>query len=66
MTRFLVIDDSKLENIEYELAAPIVYYRRGQREFLASDDGGFMLPNVVYGKASMAIRNHFMSGQWSP
>ncbi|MCV5232233.1 hypothetical protein OFC56_34265, partial [Escherichia coli] len=25
MTRFLVIDDSKLENIEYELAAPIVY-----------------------------------------
>ncbi|MCQ8200416.1 hypothetical protein NP568_24355, partial [Vibrio parahaemolyticus] len=26
MTRYLVIDDSKLENIEYELAAPIVYY----------------------------------------
>ncbi|MCV5689883.1 hypothetical protein OFN32_37305, partial [Escherichia coli] len=50
MTRFLVIDDSKLENIEYELAAPIVYYRRGQREFLASDDGGFYAkPNVVYG-----------------
>ncbi|EPZ2378347.1 cadherin repeat domain-containing protein [Vibrio parahaemolyticus] len=52
MTRFLVIDDSKLENIEYELAAPIVYYRRGQREFLASDDGGFYAkPNVVYGKS---------------
>lgn len=62
-----MIDDSKLENIEYELAAPIVYYRRGQREFLASDDGGFM-PSQMWctEKASMAIRNHFMSGQWSP
>ncbi|OQU49887.1 D-Tyr-tRNAtyr deacylase [Vibrio parahaemolyticus] len=52
MTRFLVIDDSKLENIEYELAAPVMYYRSGQREFLASDDGGFYAkPNVVYGKS---------------
>ncbi|WP_085343464.1 D-Tyr-tRNAtyr deacylase [Vibrio sp. ArtGut-C1] len=51
MTRFLVIDDSNLEDIEYELAAPIITYRRGVREFLATDKGGFYAdPNVVYGK----------------
>lgn len=52
MTRFLVIDDSNLEDIEYELAAPIITYRRGVREFLATDKGGFYAdPNVVYGKS---------------
>ncbi len=53
MTRFLVIDDSNLEDIEYELAAPIITYRRGGvREFLATDKGGFYAdPNVVYGKS---------------
>ncbi|HHF2904353.1 TPA: cadherin repeat domain-containing protein [Vibrio diabolicus] len=51
MTRFLVIDDSNLEDIEYELAAPIITYRRGVREFLATDKGGFYAdPNGVYGK----------------
>lgn len=51
MTRFLVIDDSNLEDIEYELAAPIITYRRGVRKFLATDKGGFYAdPNVVYGK----------------
>ncbi|HHX8526671.1 TPA: cadherin repeat domain-containing protein [Vibrio diabolicus] len=51
MTRFLVIDYSNLEDIEYELAAPIITYRRGVREFLATDKGGFYAdPNGVYGK----------------
>ncbi|HHF3018539.1 TPA: cadherin repeat domain-containing protein [Vibrio diabolicus] len=51
MTRFLVIDDSNLEDIEYELAASIITYRRGVREFLATDKGGFYAdPNGVYGK----------------
>ncbi|MCS0384687.1 cadherin repeat domain-containing protein [Vibrio diabolicus] len=51
MTRFLVIDDSNLEDIEYELAAPIITYRLGVREFLATDKGGFYAdPNGVYGK----------------
>ncbi|MCS0344998.1 cadherin repeat domain-containing protein [Vibrio diabolicus] len=51
MTRFLVIDDSNLEDIEYELAAPVITYRHGGREFLATDKGGFYAdPNGVYGK----------------
>ncbi|HHF2913085.1 TPA: cadherin repeat domain-containing protein [Vibrio diabolicus] len=51
MTRFLVIDDSNLEDIEYELAAPVITYRHGVREFLATDKGGFYAdPNGVYGK----------------
>ncbi len=51
MTRFLVIDDSKMEKVEYELVAPVITYRRGVREFLATNKGGFYAdPNVIYGK----------------
>ncbi|WP_337161515.1 cadherin repeat domain-containing protein [Vibrio alginolyticus] len=42
MTRFLIIDDSKMEKVEYELVAPVIIYRRGQREFLPSDKGSFL------------------------
>ena len=42
MTRFLVIDDSQMEKVEYELEAPVIIYRRGQREFLPSDKGSFL------------------------
>ncbi|HHX8313294.1 TPA: cadherin repeat domain-containing protein [Vibrio diabolicus] len=42
MTRFLIIDDSRMENVEYELVAPVIIYRRGQREFLPSDKGSFL------------------------
>ncbi|MDF2153603.1 cadherin repeat domain-containing protein [Vibrio sp. CAU 1672] len=50
MTRFLVIDDSGLEEGRYELTSPLIYYRRGVREFLASDRGGFYAdPDVTYG-----------------
>ncbi|MCL1143841.1 hypothetical protein [Shewanella gaetbuli] len=51
MTRFSVINDSALQdNTAYELVEPLIYYRRGQREFLADDNGGFYtLPDVTYG-----------------
>lgn len=42
MTRFLIIDDSNMEKVEYELVAPVIIYRRGQREFLPSDKGSFL------------------------
>lgn len=42
MTRFLVIDDSQMEKVEYELEAPVIIYRRGQRKFLPSDKGSFL------------------------
>ncbi|ELB1481250.1 cadherin repeat domain-containing protein [Vibrio parahaemolyticus] len=42
MTRFLVIDDSQMEKVEYELEAPVIIYRRGQREFVPSDKGSFL------------------------
>ncbi|MGI3105446.1 cadherin repeat domain-containing protein [Vibrio alginolyticus] len=42
ITRFLIIDDSQLEDMEYELVDPLIYYRRGQREFQPSDRGSFL------------------------
>ncbi|HHX8565416.1 cadherin repeat domain-containing protein [Vibrio sp. RM-44-3] len=64
MTRFLVIDDSNLEDIEYELAAPVITYRHGVREFLATDKGGFYAdPNGVYGKGEYGYPNSLY--EWS-
>ncbi|MGY5747221.1 cadherin repeat domain-containing protein [Vibrio antiquarius] len=42
ITRFLIIDDSQLEDVEYELVDPLIYYRRGQREFQPSDIGSYL------------------------
>lgn len=52
MTRYLVIDDSKLEKgTKYEMVSPLIQYRRGHREFLATKKGGqYAEPGVIYHK----------------
>ena len=51
MTRFLVIDDSQLNDGEtYKIDSPLVYYRKGARKFRADDFGGsYEDPDVIYG-----------------
>ncbi|MFB9216888.1 cadherin repeat domain-containing protein [Vibrio sinaloensis] len=52
LTRYLVIEDSRLEQgTEYEMISPLIQYRRGYREFMASKRGGFYAePGVIYGE----------------
>lgn len=52
MTRYLVIDDSKLEKgTKYEMVSPLIQYRRGHREFMATKKGGqYAEPGVIYGE----------------
>lgn len=52
MTRFLVIDDRPLDaNTAYESMSPLIHYRKGAQEFLASDAGGFYVePDTIYGE----------------
>lgn len=65
MTRYLVIEDSKLEKgTEYELVSPLIQYRRGYREFAASKLGGqYAEPGVIYGEGEYGFPDSMY--EWS-